>query len=220
MSDNRRPAREFANAAVERGEPLAWFEELYSHSAGDPSAIPWADLTVNPNLMEWLECQGEGVVEGRSLVVGCGLGDDAELLQSVESEATAFDVSPSCIAWCRQRFPTSNVRYCVADVLQPPAEWRRAFNFVFEAYTLQVLPPELRASAARSIAEFVAPNGTLLVVSRGRDAADDPGKMPWPLVRSEFSVFTECGLRESSFEDYVEAEHPPVRRFRAAYLRE
>ena len=41
-------------------------------------------------------------------------------------------------------------------------------HLVFEAYTLQVLPPELRASAVAAIAECLAPGGKLLVVARGR----------------------------------------------------
>ncbi len=50
---SRAKARQLAHAAVSRGEPLAWFEELYSQaeSAG-LSSIPWADLEPNPSLVE------------------------------------------------------------------------------------------------------------------------------------------------------------------------
>jgi hypothetical protein len=32
---NRRPARALAHAAIERGEPLAWFEEPYAGATGN-----------------------------------------------------------------------------------------------------------------------------------------------------------------------------------------
>ena len=59
----------------------------------------------------------------------------------------------------------------------------------------------------------------MLLITRGRESGDDPGQMPWPLMRSELGRFRECGLRESRFEDYVDDEHPPVRRFRVEYYR-
>jgi hypothetical protein len=44
--------------------------------------------------------------------------------------------------------PEELVDYVVADALAPPAEWAGAFDFVLGSYTLQVLPPGLRAAAA------------------------------------------------------------------------
>lgn len=189
MNPNRTLARNLAAESVGRGEPLEWFEKLYCQAQGDESVIPWADMKVNPNFGEWLAAAALPEATGRALIIGCGLGDDAEALQSAGLQVTAFDISETCIAWCRRRFPESTVDYTVADVFVPPASWRRAFNLVLEAYTLQVLPENLRQPAMRQIAEFVAPDGRLLVIARGRDASDNPGQMPWPLVRTEFSEF-------------------------------
>lgn len=155
----------------------------------------------------------------RVLVIGCGLGDDAEVLSRVCSEVVAFDISPTAIAWCQQRFPASEVRYCVEDILCPPSDWQEGFDFVLESYTLQVLPPSVRAEARRKIASFVAPHGRLLVICRGRDDGDDEGNMPWPLTKEEVQAFADCGLTETQFEDYVDNEKPPVRRFRVEYSR-
>jgi len=101
----------------------------------------------------------------------------------------------------------------------PPSSWRRAFDLVLEIYTLQVLPDDLRTKAMSLIGEFVATEGTLLVITRGRDESDHPGKMPWPLLRSELAEFSNAGLNEVEFEDYLDAEDPPVRRFRVEYHR-
>jgi SAM-dependent methyltransferase len=148
------------------------------------------------------------------------LGDDAEFLATLRFDVTAFDISPTAIDWCRRRFPNSKVRYQTVDVFRAPAKWQQAFDFVFEAYTVQVFPGDLRERAARLIGQFVRPGGTLLVVARGRDPHDDPGQMPWPLTRAELTAFAAAGLREVQFEDYLDAEDPPVRRFRVAYRRD
>jgi hypothetical protein len=92
----------------------------------------------------------------------------------------------------------------------------RGFDFVLESYTLQVLPPELRPVAAGAIAGLLAPGGTLLVIARGRASHEDPGAMPWPLTPAELRGMF-AGLRLVRFDDFVDDEHPPVRRLRAEY---
>ncbi len=218
-SEPRAIARQIAQKHLKGGNPLSWFEDLYRQAGDDPTIIPWADLTPNPNLVDWLE-HNQGANPGRALKVGCGLGDDAEELARRGFETIAFDISAAAIAWCRRRHPQSPVTYVVADLFQAPAEWQAGFDFVLESYTLQVLPPDMRADAARCIAAFVAPRGTLLVVARGREPNEPEGKMPWPLTKNELSLFKTAGLQEASLEDYTDGEDPPVRRFRAANMRE
>lgn len=107
--------------------------------------------------------------------------------------------------------------YEVADLLNPPNSWFKGFYFVLESYTLQVLPPELRAVAISNISNFVVPSGQILVIARGRDESDSPGEMPYPLTRGELEQFESLGLRSQLFEDYFDIENPPVRRFRILY---
>ncbi len=215
--EDRVTARELASRHVAEGDPLGWFEVLYATAAGDSSTIPWADLTPNPNLVSWLEARSVLGSGRKALKVGCGLGDDAEDLSRRGFETTAFDISPTAIAWCRRRFPESSVRYVEADLMQPPGEWTRGFDLVVESYTLQVLPSGLRGDAMRRVAGFAAPGGTLLVIARGREPSDPEGAMPWPLTRQELMVFEEVGLATMEFEDYLDDENPPVRRFRVNY---
>ena len=215
--ENRAGARDLASRYVAQGNPLGWFEVLYAEAGDDASSIPWADLSPNPNLKSWLERHGVVGAGRTALKVGCGLGDDAEALARQGFDTTGFDVSSSAIAWCHRRFPDSAVRYVVADLLEPPGEWTCAFDLVVESYTLQVLPPELRGDAMRKAASFVAPGGTLLLIARGRESSDPEGAMPWPLTRQELAVFEEAGLDMLEFEDYMDHEDPPVRRFRVLY---
>ncbi len=220
MSETQREtAREIAHKHLDSGDPLGWFEDLYSQADEESSIIPWAELEPNPNLIDWLDQHGTAN-SGLAIKVGSGLGDDAEELARRGFETTAFDISDSAIAWSRRRFPKSSVSYIVADLFCAPIEWKAMFDFVLESYTLQVLPPDLRAEAVRCIASFVAPDGTLLVIARGREPNEPEGKMPWPLKKDELSLFEAQGLRNVSFEDYKDNEDPPVRRFRATYRRE
>lgn len=217
MTDaHRATAREIAHKHLSVGDPLAWFEDLYSQAGEDTSIIPWADLTPNPNLIAWLD-QRSSVASGLALKVGSGLGDDAEELARRGLATTAFDISASAVAHSRARFPDSSVEYVVADLFSAPAEWRGKFDFVLESYTLQVLPPNLRSEAIRCIASFVAPGGTLLVIARGREPDEAEGKMPWPITKVELSLFLTHGLKQMALDDYMDREDPPVRRFRVTY---
>jgi len=154
----RAKARQLAQEFAQRGDATGWFEELYTQAQGNEQAIHWADMEVNPNFVEWLDRRN---IQGKSklvLVVGCGLGDDAEELARRGFEVVAFDIAPTAIAWCRQRFPQSPVVYVVADVFDPPTAWRGSFDFILEAYTLQVLPADVRSRAMTSIAGVLLKN--------------------------------------------------------------
>lgn len=210
--------RRIAAESIARGDATGWFDRFYQQVDGDWDLVPWADRTPNPWLVAWLRTFGASPTRRRCLVVGCGLGDDAEALASAGFEVTAFDVSPTAIQAARRRFPRSGVDYVISDVLHPPESWMAAFDLVFEAFTLQVLPPDVRRKAQVSIAGYVALGGRLFVLCRAREASEPVGEIPWPLTREELDYFVALGLRASSIE-IVEDEDPPVRRFRAFFER-
>lgn len=213
MADSRAHARELARESIARGDVTGWFERLYAKSERDGFAISWVDLAPNPHLVEWI---GERPARprGRALVVGCGYGDDAELLAGLGLSVVAFDISSTAVRRCRSRFPGSIVEYVVADVLAPPAEWAGTFDFAFEAYTVQVLPGEARSACARSIGAMLAPDGILLVVARSRRPEDPAGAMPWPLTRAELDEFEVPGVRLAKLTEPVEPGDPPVPQIR------
>lgn len=220
MDDKRAAARKLAQAAIAAGKPLAWFEQLYARARSEGLAVPWADREPNPNMVElFRKLEGQIAFGRKALKVGCGLGDDAEWLAGRGFEVTAFDISPSAISECKERFPASKVSYVACDLFRAPDSWAGAFDLVLESYTLQVLPPELRAEALRRIAGFVAPGGHLLLISRLRDQSEEAGSMPWPLLRSEIDCLKSQGFAERHAEDYLDGEHPAVRRFRGCYQR-
>jgi SAM-dependent methyltransferase len=220
MSEQKRGiARGVAHRYLSQNDPLGWFEELYVQGVNDVSIIPWADLVPNPSLMTWLDSLqiiGNGK---RALTIGCGLGDDAEELALKGFDTTAFDISNTAIALCHKRFPKTRVSYEIMDLFSAPKHWQAEFDFVLESYTLQVLPPELQQKAIHAISNFVKPQGMLLVITRGRGITDPEGEMPWPVTRDTLNEFRMCSLTESSFEDYMDNEKPPVRRFRVLYTK-
>jgi hypothetical protein len=218
--DTRRGVSRMAHESRSQGDPVGWFERLYATAQGDDTQIPWADLEPHPLLVEWLAEQGDGR-DRKALVVGSGLGDDAEHVASRGLATTAFDVSPTAVDWARRRFSGSPVDYVAADLLALPAAWHGAFDLVVEIYTLQSLPPgPVRTRAVRALAGPLAPGGALLIVCRGRDEDEPVRNIPWPLSRSELAPLEQDeGLSLASFEDVPDPGDPPRRWFRAVYRR-
>jgi SAM-dependent methyltransferase len=182
------------------------FEEMYAAAGEDLAALPWASLKPFPLLVEWLDGAGAGA-GGEALVVGTGLGDDAEELARRGFAVTAFDLSPTAIGRARERFPASTVDYRVADLLALPGDWRERFDLVVEIRTLQSLPIGDRAVAAAAIAGTVAPGGLLWLFALGRDTHQRGETRPWPVTTEELAVLESAGLRwETHREDLFDAD--------------
>ncbi len=211
--------REIAAEFIRKGEPYRWFEALYQEAERGQTVVPWDDLEPNRHMAAFWRARGWDPSGQRALVVGCGLGDDAEQIAAWGFSTTAFDVAATGIALAKKRFRHSGIDYRVADLFAPPAEWAAAFDFVFECNTVQALPANIRAQAIEKIAGFVKPGGCLLVIARAREESDPPGQLPWPLTRREIDGFVCAGLREESFEELTDSEPPWVRRFRVLYRR-
>lgn len=194
------------------------FEEIYAEAGDDLDAIPWASLAANTSLVAWLDSDAarRHAAGDRALVVGCGLGDDAEELARRGWQTTAFDISPTAIARCRERFPGSAVDYEIADLFALPRTWDRGFGLVVEIRTLQSLPLAMRAAAVDAIAATVAPAGQLFVRCYGRRPGQPVERRPWPVSRDELAGFERNGLRVRSFQ---EGEEQPEPMFTVVYER-
>ena len=201
-------------------DPTAWFERLYVDAAAGLDTVPWDREEPSELLALWVE-QKQFDGKGRSaIVVGCGLGRDAELIARLGFATTAFDVSPTAIDAARKRHPDTTVDYQVADLRRLPKAWQRAFDLVVESLTVQSLPVSLRAVATRAIAELVAPGGTLIVLSHKRDEGQDVEGPPWPLSRSEIDAFAMTGLTSVSVAMSPDAEDPRIHRWCAEFRRD
>ncbi len=203
----RNKVRSLATESVQNSDSTGWFETLYLEAKGDVSQVPWARSTLHPYLQDWLE-KYPPQTEGKSaVVIGCGLGDDAEALANLGFKVTAFDISPTAIEWCQQRFPNSAVIYTVADLFELDSACQKSFDFVVESRTIQALPLKIRSETVKAIASLVAKNGTLLVVTRVRESDGEPDGPPWPLSERELSQFQEFGLQEIRRDSFFDSEN-------------
>jgi len=179
-------------------DPTAWFDRLYTDAEAGRATVPWDRHAPHPLLATWAQTLTGGLTGGgRALVVGCGPGDDAELVAALGFDTVAFDISPTAIRVARERYPASNVDYLVADLFDPPPAWRAAFDLVVEVYTVQALPPQWHDRTIDAITSFA--RGTLVVVAFAR-RDDEPldDRPPWPLTRVEIDSFARNGLRPVS----------------------
>ena len=203
-----------------RDDPLGWFDSIYSDAEGDHNAVFWADLAPNPYLVKWLEEHPLKDSGKKAIAVGCGVGDDAEAMAEYGYEVTAFDIAPSAIGLCKNRYKKSRVNYLVADLFDYPKEWFQNFDLVYECNTIQVLPGKYRLQARDAMVSFLAEQGDLLVSCRSRLAGEQENDIPLPLDRHEIDGFVRCGLREKSFLAYDDEQKPPVPHFWAWYKKE
>ena len=217
--------RRLAAESLAEDDPTGWFERLYSAAAGGAAVVPWDRGAPHPLLLDWAQARrnGPGAVDPtgrRALVVGCGLGADAEYVAELGYATTAFDISPSAVDGARRRFPGSAVHYRTADLLDPPAEWAGGFDLVVESYTVQSMPPAVHPRALTRLAGLVGTCGTLLLVAMGRyerdGNADGP---PWPLTPGEVAALTAAGLVTVAFDDLPHPERADVRRWRYEFSR-
>jgi SAM-dependent methyltransferase len=217
IEQRRARARELAAEFADRGDSFGWFDAFYKEAAGDNEQIPWADLEPNKFFRTWVEDVGLKGNGRTALVVGCGLGDDAKYLRDLGFQVTGFDISPTAIEWAKRLHKDTDIRFEVADLFDPLREWLGAFDFVLEIYTIQPLPLEMREKVIDAVAAFVAPEGELLVVTRGREDDEEPVELPWPLSRKDLSRFETHGLVQADFRIFDGDEDPPVPRFVVQY---
>jgi SAM-dependent methyltransferase len=165
-------------------------------------------------LLDWTRERQVTGAGRRAVVVGSGLGRDAELIASLGFDTTAFDISPTAVRNAQRRHRESSVHYVVADLLELPVGWPGAFDLVVESITVQSLPRRLRDQATAGVASLVAPAGTLIVVSAMLGEHEDPDAgPPWPLTRPEIEAFSDYDLTPVRIEQIDD-------RWRAEFKRE
>ena len=199
-------ADELAPRAIAEGRPTEWFDELYAAGASGSVTMPWDREGPNPMLAEWSQRLAAPAADGTAIVVGCGLGADAEFVASLGYATTAFDLSPTAIRVVRERRPDSPVNYRHADLLDLPNEWTHAFDLVVEIYTAQSMPDPPRSQAIPNIAQLVAPGGRLVVIALAEGPAREPGP-PFPLRRDEIQSFAVDGVQLAELDEIEEGPY-------------
>ena len=78
MLDWRVEERRLDARAAATGDAIGWFEELYAAGAAGRVTMPWNRSEPHVLLAEWTQAQRPDGAGRRAIVVGCGLGADAE----------------------------------------------------------------------------------------------------------------------------------------------
>ena len=167
-----RPGPELSAESVAAGDATGWFERLYAEAEAGVSGGPVGGRPAGSAPGRVGGPRGSAGSDGagrRALVVGCGLGYDAEFLAGRGFAVTAFDLSPTAIAGAKRLYLDSRVTYLAADLLDLPAAWAGAFDLVVEAYTVQPLYGPVRERALAALPGPVAPGGSLLVIARATE---------------------------------------------------
>lgn len=185
-----------------------FFESVYENADHDDlAAIPWATLAPNVYLEKHLSLH-DPVTDKKALVIGCGLGDDALILEKYGYEVDAMDISASAIALAKKRHSQSKVDFHIGDIYKMPESSMDKYDFVYEGLTIQSLPRADREKLVKIITSLVASEGELFVYANTQDDADNYGGPPWPLYEDELMLFEKEGLTKIS--DEKEDESKPV----------
>lgn len=207
-------AGELASQAFADGEPTAWFDRLYAEAATGEVSMPWDRDAPQDLLRSWAEAHHLDGAGRRAVVVGCGLGADAEYLAARGFATTGFDIAGTAVRLARERHPETRVDYRVADLLALPEDWRGAFDLVVEIFTIQALPDPPRDRVMAAVRALVAPGGTLLAVAFRAVEGDDPEQgPPYPLTRATMEELAGDSLT------VVRAEELAGPRWRVEYAR-
>tara|TARA_R110002153_G_scaffold107109_4_gene246897 strand:+ start:63269 stop:63931 length:663 start_codon:yes stop_codon:yes gene_type:complete len=209
--------KKMVKAYQDADNPTGWFDSIYTDAKGDHRAVFWADLEPSPHLLKWLKTCNINHAGRKAIVIGCGVGDDAEALSEAGYQVTAFDISSEAIRLCKNRYPDTVVNYLVTDLFDYPAQWTENFHLIYECNTIQVLPGKYRKQARNAMVSLLAPQGYILVSCRSRLKGEQEDDIPLPLDKEELDGFIRCGLSEISFDAYEDTQEPAVPHFFASY---
>ncbi len=197
-------ADELAAEAIGSGEPTAWFDRLYAEGLAGEISVPWDREDPNPQFAAWAQEVGLDGSGRTAVVVGCGLGADAEFLARLGFETTGFDVASAAIEEARRRHPDSGVTYRVEDLLDLSPQVAGGFDLVVEIFTLQALPDPPRDQAAEAVVGLVRPGGRLVAVAFRADGAESSDQGPPFALGRDFMESLGTGTLELERLDEVE----------------
>lgn len=205
---------------------VGFFEQIYVDAQGDVAQVPWSQGGSHPALVAWLNAEAPDAVRPgcRVVVVGCGVGDDANELLLRGFDVTAFDFCPTAVAWAQRRFPQHASCFVHADACRAPSHWRHRFDLVVEVNTLPTVQPDRRGELLRGITQLLHPNGMTIVVCPGRDddaSLEGLSRPPYPLCERELRELMGAeGLSPMrTIDDFFDDGTPSQRWLRGAFRR-
>jgi hypothetical protein len=92
-ADWEKEEERLAAASLAAHDPTGWFDQLYAAAASGDVQMPWSRIEPHPLLTGWVQDRNLTGAGRQAVVVGCGLGADAEYLQ-VSSSTPLASISP------------------------------------------------------------------------------------------------------------------------------
>ncbi|WP_410673826.1 class I SAM-dependent methyltransferase [Amycolatopsis sp. cmx-4-68] len=174
--------------------------------------VPFFAAEPDENLDAWLR---DGRLRGgRALELGCGPGRNARRLAEAGYEVDGVDVSPTAIAWARERAP--GVRFHLADIFAVDLP-HESYDLIYDSGCLHHLAPHRRISYRALLDRHLAPGGHfgLVCFAAGTGDPDSGTEVPDAQLYRDGSLhgglaYTPDELRRL-FDGYAEIELRPMR---------
>jgi ubiquinone/menaquinone biosynthesis C-methylase UbiE len=196
-SDSAEPKR-----VVEEG-----YDRVAHHYARLEGATDWPRL-------RWLQKVLIRLHPGASVLdLGCGSGDPADVVIAQAHQVTGVDISQTQLILARQNVPTGTFLHSDVGSVEFPAG---SFDAAISFYTLEHIPRAEHGTILQRIAQWLRPNGLLLVSIEAADYNDVIGEwLGVPMFLSCFEpevmqrLVTEAGFAvlESEIETQLEQDH-------------
>jgi SAM-dependent methyltransferase len=149
-----------------------WWDRFY---ADRDRGVPFFVAKPDENLADYLR---RGLLTGgRALDLGCGPGRNALRLAAHGYEVDAVDLSPTALAWARERAAdrTDPPRFHHGDIFTVDLPHEQ-YDLIYDSGCLHHLPPHRRISYLALLARRLAPGGhfalTAFAAGHGSDLPD------------------------------------------------
>ena len=126
--------------------------------------IPW-NIEAPPDVLIELIKDGK-VKRCKTIDLGCGVGNYAMYLASLEFDVTGIDISPTAIKIAKKNAKKKGVRcnFIVADVLSEMTEVQDTFDFAYDWELLHHIFPQDREKYIKNVYRLLNPGGQYLSV--------------------------------------------------------
>lgn len=137
---------------------------------------PWDKGAAAPELSRILE---RGLLRGRVLVPGCGLGHDARAIAAkAHGEVVGLDVAPTAVLRARSIAGFGNLAFEEGDLFALPEAWKGAFDAVWEHTCFCAIDPALRSNYVLALGSALRTGGELVGVFYLNPSMDGRGDGP------------------------------------------
>lgn len=180
------------------------------------AVTPWDKGYASPPLAQWLR-KHSSKVEGKGLVLGCGLGHDVRLLANYNGQVTGMDISQTAINKARKINVVNNESYKVADFLNLDEGYNESFDWVVEHTFFCAISPDSRHRYVKNLVKVLRAKGYFLAVfflkNKSQYSSEGP---PYKIEREAVEKY--FGKNFDIIESYIPETHYECRPNGSEYL--